>query len=191
MKEFLGLTATVSVFVAYIPYVRDVLRGKTKPHVYSWFIWGLLSLLVAGLQLQEGAGPGAYMTLAAGFVSFFIFFLGLRNGKKDITKTDTAVFILALFATGIWLLAEQPLTSMILLVGAGTLGSIPTFRKSWHKPHSETLFYWAISPFRHALSMGAITSYNAVTLLNPLVWVVINSVMSVMLIFRRRSLAKK
>ena len=186
MKELLGITATILAFVAYAPYIRDVLKGKTKPHIYSWSIWGLLTLLVSALQFKEGAGPGAYMTLATGFISFLVFFLGLRNGKKYITTLDTLIFIMALVATGLWLLAEQPLSSMLLLVGAGLLGSIPTFRKSWHKPHEETLFYWGISPIRHAISIGAIASYNAVTLLNPIVWVVINSSLSILLIIRRK-----
>jgi hypothetical protein len=189
MKHFFGLVATILVFVAYVPYVKHVLSGKTKPHVYSWFIWGLLSVLVAALQFQKGAGSGAWMTLAAGLVSFLVFFLGLPNGKKDITKIDTGIFIAALFAAGIWLLAERPLTSMLLLVGAGVLGSIPTFRKSWHKPHEETLIYWSISPIRHGLSIFAITSYNTITMLNPLTWVVVNTCMSLLLIIRRRKLA--
>lgn len=190
MKELLGAIATLLLFISYVPYIRDVLKGKTKPHIYSWFVWGLLSLLVAALQIKKGAGPGAYVTAAAALVSLFVFLLGLRNGKKDITKTDTTVFVMALLATGIWLFAEQPLTSMILLVSAGTLGSIPTFRKSWHKPQEETLFFWSLSPIRHLISIGAIVSYNAVTLLNPVTWVVINSAMTLLLILRRKKLLK-
>lgn len=72
MKEFLGIIATILVFVAYVPYVRDILKGKTKPHVYSWFIWSVLGILVAILQIKEGVGSGAYMTLAAGSVSFSV-----------------------------------------------------------------------------------------------------------------------
>ncbi len=189
MKEALGLVSIALAFIAYVPYTRDVLKGKTKPHVYSWFIWGLLSLLIAALQLKKGAGPGAYMTVFTGIISLFIFALGARNGKKDITSLDTTMFVLALVATAIWLFANRPLASMILLLGADVLGSIPTFRKSWHKPHEETLIFWTISPVRHAISIGALISYNAVTLLNPVTWVIINSSFVVLLITRRKVLA--
>ena len=101
MKEFLGIAAMVLALIAYVPYIRDVLKSKTKPHVYSWFIWGLLSLLIAALQIKKGAGPGAYMTLFTGLISLYIFTLGLRNGRKNITRIDTVVFITALLATGI------------------------------------------------------------------------------------------
>ncbi|HET9721679.1 MAG TPA: hypothetical protein VFP32_01465, partial [Candidatus Saccharimonadales bacterium] len=73
MKQALGLIAVLLALIAYIPYVRDVLKEKTKPHIYSWFIWGALSLLIAALQFKKGAGPGAYMTLFTGAISLFIF----------------------------------------------------------------------------------------------------------------------
>lgn len=188
MKQALGIISILLALIAYVPYTRDVLNGKTKPHVYSWFIWGSLSLLIAVLQLKKGAGPGAYMTLFAGVISLFIFALGLPDGKKDITQIDTIMFVLALIATGVWLLAEQPVASMVLLISADALGSIPTFRKSWHKPHEETLFFWSISPVRHAISIGALASYNLVTLLNPITWVLINSSFVILLVSRRKYL---
>lgn len=189
MKQVLGVIAILLALIAYIPYIRDVLRRKTKPHVYSWFIWGFLSILIALLQFKKGAGPGAYMTLFTGCISLLIFILAMRNGKKYITKLDTFTFVLALIASGIWLLADQPLASMILLMVADVLGSIPTIRKSWHLPYEETLFLWAVSPVRHAISIGALTSYNAVTLLNPATWVILNSFFLVLLLTRRKTLA--
>jgi hypothetical protein len=188
VKALFAALATILIFVAYVPYIRDTLKGKTKPHIYSWSLWGILSVLVAAIQFNKGAGIGALVTLTTGLISFFIFFLGLKNGKRDITKLDTAIFVTAIAATFIWLFAKQPLTSMILLVGAGTLGSFPTFRKSWQKPHEETLFYWSLSPVRHLLNIGAIASYNAVTLLNPVTWVIINTAMALLLIIRRKTL---
>jgi hypothetical protein len=29
-----------------IPYVRDVLRGATRPHRGTWLIWGVLAVVV-------------------------------------------------------------------------------------------------------------------------------------------------
>lgn len=188
MKNFLGVIAIVLVFVAYVPYVRDMLKGKTKPHIYSWFVWGLLAMLVGTIQIKNGAGIGALVTLAAGASSVLVFLLGLKNGKKDITKLDSLFLGAALAATIVWLFAKQPLTSMILLVTIGTLGFMPTLRKAWNKPGEETLMLWGINTGRHALGIAAIAKYNAVTLLHPVVWLVINLVFTLILIARRRAL---
>lgn len=186
MKEIIGVIAVILAFVAYVPYFRDIIKGKTKPHIYSWFIWGFLTTIIFALQIKGGGGAGAWVTLSAAVCSFIVFFLGLRGGQKDITKSDTLFFISALAATGLWVFAKQPTLSVILLVSIDMLGFLPTIRKSWHKPHEETLFLWALNGFRHSLSIVALHSYNLTTVLYPVVWAVANISFSFMLILRRK-----
>ncbi len=108
MKEVIGIIAAVLAFVAYIPYVRDILKGKTKPHVYSWFVWGSAAVLIFALQITHGAGAGAYTTATVAVMCFIVCLLGLRNGIKYITRTDTLFLIMALVSIGVWLFAKQP-----------------------------------------------------------------------------------
>ncbi len=188
MKEILGVIAVILAFVAYIPYYRDILKGKTKPHIYSWFVWGFITAIIFALQVKGGGGAGAWVTLSAAIFSFIVFFLGLRNGDKDITRSDTIFFMAALAATGVWVFAKEPTLSVILLVTIDMLGFAPTIRKSWNKPNEETLFLWSLNGFRHGLSILALRSYNLLTLLYPLVWTVANFSFSLMLITRRKTL---
>ena len=172
MKEIIGLIAVLLTFVGYAPYIRDIIKGKTHPHAYSWFVWGMITISIFAIQANGGAGPGAYITLAAGTVSFIVFGLGLKYGKQDITKTDTLFFVSALVATGIWLFADAPLLSMILLITIDRLlGFAPTIRKSWNKPYSETLAMYQVGAFRHGLSILALQTYSVVTSTIPVSWV--------------------
>ncbi|KKU90276.1 MAG: hypothetical protein UY21_C0025G0011 [Microgenomates group bacterium GW2011_GWA1_48_10] len=50
IKNLLGIVATFLVFVGYIPYTRDILKGKTKPHLYSWFLWAFVTWIAFALQ---------------------------------------------------------------------------------------------------------------------------------------------
>lgn len=186
MKEIIGFIAAALVFVAYAPYVKDVIRGKTKPHPYSWFVWGFITAIIFAIQISNGGGAGSYVTVTVAILSFVICFLGLKEGVKDITTSDTVFFVLALIATGLWLFAEQPTLSMILLVTIDILGFIPTIRKAWNKPQEETLFTWGFNGFRHALSIFAIQKYSLITLLNPVAWTIANLLFSVLLIVRRK-----
>lgn len=190
IKYFIGIIAVLLTFVGYVPYLRDTIKGKTKPHVYSWFLWGFVTMIAFGLQISGGAGIGSLVTLAAAFVSFVIFALGLRNGKKDITKTDTAFFITALVAVGIWLVAKQPILSVILISAIDMLGFAPTVRKSWNKPYSETLFTYELNAFRHGLSIFALQSYSIITWLYPVTWVLANGLFSIILLIRRGQLRR-
>src|ERR1044072_3798045 len=68
MKAVIGVIAVVLTFIAYIPYYRDILNGKTRPHIYSWSLWGLLTILLVALQIKGGAGPATWVTAAAGLL---------------------------------------------------------------------------------------------------------------------------
>lgn len=190
MKNLIGIVAVILAFVAYIPYFRDIIKGKTKPHVYTWFVWGLVTTIIFALQLSGGGGAGTYVTLTAGIFSFIVFGLGLKNGSKDITRSDTIFFIMALISIGLWLLAKQPTLSIILLCAIDMMGFAPTVRKSWNKPFEETLFTWELNGFRHGLSLIALSKYNLLTLLYPLLWTIANVLFSVMIIARRKSISK-
>lgn len=186
IKYLIGIIAVILTFVGYVPYLRDTIKGKTKPHVYSWFLWGFVTLIAFALQVSAKAGAGSLVTLAAALASLVVFALGMRQGKKDITKSDTIFFALALIAIGIWLLAKQPIVSVILISSIDMLSFVPTIRKSWNKPHSETLFTYLLNTFRHGLSIFALQNYSIVTWLYPSTWVIANGLFSLMLIIRRK-----
>ncbi len=188
MKEIVGTIAVLLTFVGYVPYVRDTIRGKTKPHIYSWLLWGFVTISAWGLQISDKAGPGSWVTLAAALVCFVIFFFGLRQGQKDITKSDTIFFALALVALITWLFARQPVLSVVLLSLTDILGFIPTLRKSWNKPYTETLFSYVLNTLRFALSIYALQRYTIITSLYPLTWVVANGLFSLTLVIRRKQL---
>lgn len=190
MKEIISLVAVVLTFVAYIPYYRDILKGKTHPHVYSWSLWGLLTVLLVALQIQGGAGPATWVTAAAGILCLGVVFLGLKRGKKDITKSDTTVAILSLIAIGFWLLVDQPVISVILVIIADLLAFIPTVRKAWHKPYTETLSLYVTNAIRFFLALAAVESYTFLSSAWIIAWATGNALFSVVLILRRRKIKK-
>ena len=58
-KELLSLAAMVLTFAIFIPYIRSIRAGRTKPHAFSWVIWGLGTSVVGFAQLAGGGGAGA------------------------------------------------------------------------------------------------------------------------------------
>lgn len=190
-KTIISIIAVLLTFIGYIPYIRDTFQGKTKPHVYTWFIWGFVTAIAYALQVSAGAGVGSWVTLAVVIMMFSIFILGMFNGKKDITRSDTFFFILSFVALLLWLVAKQPILSIIFVSMTDILGFIPTIRKSWNKPYSETLFSYEMNTFRHGLSVLALQSYSIVTWLYPVTWTIANGLFSLMLIIRRKQISKQ
>jgi hypothetical protein len=188
LKQVFGLVAVALTFIAYIPYYRDILKGKTHPHIYSWSLWGILTVLIVALQIKGGAGIATLVTASAGLLCIGVVVLGLKNGKKDITLSDTVVAILGLIAIGFWLVVDQPVVSIILVVIADLLAFIPTVRKSWNKPRSETLSMYITNTVRFFLAFLAINEYTILSSLWVVVWVTANGLFSLMLIIRRKQL---
>ena len=190
IKLIIGIIAVILTFVGYTPYIKDIFKGTTKPHVFSWFIWGLVTAIIFSLQISAGAGFGAFVTLSVSIISFFIFFKGLKGGDKNIAKIDIVFLVLALLAIPLWLIIEQPILSIILLSAIDMLAFFPTIRKSWNQPYSETLSLYVITAFRHGLSIIALAEYNVVTYLFPATWVFANIFFAILLIVRRKSIPK-
>jgi hypothetical protein len=185
-KTAIGIIAAVFTCVAYIPYIRDILRGKTTPHIITWLIWTLTIGISVALQLYGGAGAGAWTAVATLVFNFLIFLLCFKKGSSIITKRDIIFLVLALFSLFLWLVVHQPVYSMILIVLTEFFGFAPTIQKAWHQPHSETLFTWEINVLRQVLSLFALTQLNILTLFYPVSWALANMLFVLILIMRRR-----
>src|SRR6185369_17828052 len=112
-KIIISLIAVILTFVGYVPYIRDIIRKKTKPHAFTWFVWTLAGFIAYGLQVIGGAGVGSWALLAASIVCLLIFILSLRVGGKDISLSDVIFLTLALVALFLWLVVKQPVWSVI------------------------------------------------------------------------------
>lgn len=187
MKNVCGTIAVLLVFVGYIPYFRDILKGKTVPHIYSWFLWGFVTAIVFALQIGDNAGVGAYVTLAVTFMCGGVILLSLlKKNKRDITFSDTIFLFLGFISLCMWLFAKQPLISAILATITDLLGFVPTIRKSWHQPFSETLSLYGLNTLRFGLAIIALEHYSVITALYPISWLFANGLFALMLLLQRK-----
>ena len=188
MKTALGLIATAMALVSYIPYFRNIFAGRTKPHAFSWLVWGTLTAIAFVGQVSEGAGPGAWVTGFTAFISFFIFVAALRQGEKNIALSDWLSLAGAGIALVLWWVTSGPLLAVILITLIDALGFYPTFRKSYHKPHEETALTFAISGLKFVVAIIALENLTVVTWLYPASLVLMNGLFVAMLLVRRRQL---
>ena len=54
-------------------YLRDTLRGTTKPNRVTWLLWAIAPLLAAGVEFDEGIGLRALPTFMIGFMPLLVF----------------------------------------------------------------------------------------------------------------------
>lgn len=186
MKQILGLLAVVIAFVGYIPYFRDTIIGKTKPHVFSWFLWSVVDFIAFGLQWSKGAGFGSYASFAMGLICLVLFIFSFRNGTKNIRTVDIISFMLAVLAIILWLMINQPMWSILLVVVIDIFSFTPTIIKSWDKPQEETLSTWFLTIIRQILILLSIGEINFVTIIFPLYSLIVNIAFFLLLVIRRK-----
>lgn len=191
IKNIIGLIATFLVFIGYIPYLRDIIKGKTKPHIYTWFLWCFVTFIAFALQFSAGAGSGSFVTLVSAIMCAVVIILGfIVKSKVKIVKSDSIFLILAFISLGLWLIAKQPILSIILTTLVDLFGFAPTVRKSYNDPYSETLsFYW-LNSFRFSLAIFSLQTYTLVTALYPISWLSANFIFAIMLMVRRQQISK-
>jgi len=191
MKSIVAIIAMLIALIGYIPYIRDCIKGKTKPHVITWFTWALVSFLAFGIQFFNEGGFGSFINLFMGIICTVIFIFGLRSGTKDITRTDWIAFVLALIAIGLWLIVKQPLLSIILVVFIDIMSFLPTILKGWKKPYTETPITFALSSVKNGLSIYALSANSLVIVIYPAYALIANALFVIMLLMRRRVIVKE
>jgi hypothetical protein len=185
-KNIVGITAIGVAIISYIPYFGDIFAGKTKPHAFSWLVWGVLNAIVFFGQLSDGGGAGSWVVGFTAAVTLSIFFIALKKGEKNIVAFDWFCLVGAGAALVPWLITNDPLLSVILVTIIDLLGFIPTIRKSYEKPHQETLITFALSTVKYFLAIVALQNYSWVTALFPLAMVIANIFFVALLIVRRK-----
>jgi hypothetical protein len=191
IKQALTIVAVSMMVIGYIPYTRDTITGKTKPHVFSWFIGVVVTFIAFGLQVADGAGPGRYVTLSASVIGTIILLFALQNKQKDITKSDYYCLVLAIISMILWLAADAPILSMVFVVATEVFSFVPTIRKSWHAPYSETLSSYIINFICFIIAIFALGKFTFVAIGYPLTWLLLNGGFALMLLYRRRNLYLK
>jgi hypothetical protein len=185
VKETIAVVAALLAVAGNIPYVLDVIRGKVKPHPYTWLVWSIVSATVFFGMLVKGAGIGALPTAASEIFTVIIFFLSLKYGFRNIARIDHVYLAIALAGFIPWIITKDPTVSIVIAVSIDLLAFMPTLRKTWQEPATENPILFGTNVLRHILSLFSLQTYNIATTLHSVAMIITNTAM-VMVIYIRK-----
>lgn len=186
-RVFFGLLSIAMMVLSRAGYFADIFRGRTRPHMFSWLIWGTISVIGFSAQVAEGAGPGSWARGFGSATCFLLVALSWFRGERDIRRADWLTLFTALSSLPLWALTKTPFWSVLIVCFIDTIGYIPTVRKSWRKPWGELAPSYLFSCLGAGFSLLAIAEYTPSTWLYPLVLFFTNGGMWVFLLARRRA----
>ncbi len=119
------LGAIVSLFGTYI-YIRDTLRGQTKPNLVSWVLWAVAPMIASGAAFSAGIRWAVLPTFMAGFVPVLVIIAALIK-HKAIWRPTTFDYIcggLSVMALVLWIITKEPNLAIIFFIFSRILSTI-------------------------------------------------------------------
>jgi len=137
--RFVYLAAALSVVGAY-GYVRDTLRGTTSPNRVTWTLWGVEGVLAFSVEIQQRVGLASLMTLMLGLVPCAVVVASFRNpnGVWKLGAFDVVCGAVSVGGLIFWAFINEPTVALASFVVADQMAALPTIRKSWLAPSSES-----------------------------------------------------
>ena len=188
LKDIISALAIALTLFAFLPYIASTWRGQTRPHVFSWVIWGITTFIVFLAQVKDGGGAGAWPIGVSGVITIGVAIVAyLKRADISITRLDTLFFIAAVSAVPLWYFTADPMWAVAILTVVDLLGFGPTLRKAFHFPHEENLTFFGLFLLRNLLVILALEHYSVTTLLFPAA-VALACLLLILLIGYRRTL---
>ena len=185
------IAAVVQVLGAFA-YIRATLHGETRPDRVSWFLWGATPLVGTVIILIEGTASWAVLPVfMAGFIPVLVLAGSLfnKNAYWKLGRFDYVCGALGLLALVLWLMANQPVVALVMLVATDGLAALPTIRKAWTNPETETASVYFAALFGGFAALVNVQEWVVLEYAFPLYLFLVNWVL-LFAIYRRRIYAK-
>lgn len=185
----LGVAGGLLIAGSFIPYIRDIQKQNTEPHIYTWFIWSITQAIAAFAILKGDGGLFAALSIASGaLLSFVVFLMSIKHGTRNISDFDTATLIIALLAIVFWWKLNHPEWAVIAISAIDLLGFLPTFRKTWYEPDTESLAAWMLFAIGNIVALFALTHYSIMTSFYIATMIIASFLLVAIISFRKKRL---
>lgn len=184
----LGILSGVLAIVAVPPYVKDILKGTTRPNIVSWGLWTLIISISLAAQVSAGASWSLIFMIGdlIGTSTVLVMCL-IGYGYKKYGWLEVACFTLAIVAIIIWQITRQPVLAIVFSIAADFMASLPTVAKAYKDPWSEDPAVWFIVVVASLLGILSTTIFNIANVLFPAYILFINALVGTLSLFGRRA----
>jgi len=166
--QIAGYLSGLAILASFIPYIRDIFIGETKPERISWLIWAILGTISLFSQLAKGGSYSLIMTGAQAIGDLLIFILAIKYGLGGFIRRDIIALIGVATGLFLWYLTKEAAIALFVVIFIDAIGAILTVIKSYDRPATETVSSWLFTLLGGILACVAVGSLNFILLIFPL-----------------------
>jgi len=171
---FLG--AAVNIFGVFY-YIKDILRGKTKPNRVTWLMWSVAPLIATVAALSNGVSWAVLPVFMAGFCPFLVLIASFVNPNSywKLGTLDYVCGFLSVLALILWGITKEANIAIMLAIASDGIAVVPTLVKAWKHPESESVIAYTTGLFNALTSFVAIKLWSFSELAFPIYLVIATS----------------
>ncbi|MFA6257119.1 MAG: hypothetical protein WCT29_02955 [Candidatus Paceibacterota bacterium] len=185
-KLLLGTTAVVIELASYAIYFFGIWKGKTKPHAFTWLVWGILNVVAFAAVLISGGEAGSWVLGVNALACLIISGIGFYQKHVVYDTHDWLALLGALVGVFLWWLTSNPLYAVILVCLSDGIGSVPIFRKAYRAPFEENVPAFAVGILYYPLAILALESLSLTTWLYPAFVILLDGALVILILARRK-----
>lgn len=180
----LSLVSGLLLTYAFVPYVRAIVGCKTSPRKATWLIWASCDWIILLGMLYQGKISGLLVGAVIGATTTFI--LSIKYGESGWTKRDKICIAIASSAVMTWVYFGESNYGIVLSSLALFVAAWPTYMSAWENPFNEDAKAWKIFTFSSLLGVLAIPHYTFADAVGPWTFLLIDSPMLYLAVWRQQ-----
>ena len=184
--QFVFLAAAFNV-VGMTSYIADTLRGRSHPNRVTFALWSVAPLIAFAAQIQKGVGLTSLLTFMVGFGPLLVLLASFvdRQAYARVTRFDLTCGVLSIVALVAWQVTGNGNVAIAFSLLADLLAVVPTIRKAYVMPHTETAMAYLCSGISAVITMLTITDWDFATASFPVYIACMSTVLYTLVRFPR------
>ncbi len=175
MPGIFSAIAGLLFLAGFVPYIRAIWHGETKPNKASWLIWTFLDAVTLAGMYAKGTENAQIVCAFVGSVVVLV--LALKHGKSGWSMLDKASLIAAITGVVLWAAFSDPDIGIVASLVVVTVGSFPTFVSAWNDPGAENKAGWTLFFLSCVFGVMAITEWTLASAAQPIAFLFTNLTM--------------
>jgi hypothetical protein len=174
--QYLVIIGAIVQLVGIWSYIKDTIRGETKPNRMTWLMWSFAPLIESAASLASGVSWAVLPVFMSGFGPLLVFLASFvnKNSYWRLERFDYVCGLLSLLALVLWWLTKIPDIAIIFAIASDGFAAMPTLIKAWKYPETENAGPFTAGLFNSLTSFAAISVWTFAAYGFPVYLVIIN-----------------